>query len=89
MGRQRRPSSRTLLVALGLSTIAAFALLLDFVDPGQHRAVVTICLVVAAATAFQMWHTARVREKAMEGEQIREQHVERHYHDLKSADSDH
>lgn len=93
MGGRRRRSSKTLLVALGLSAAATFALLLDFVDAGPHRGVVTVCLALAAATAFQMWHTARVRENATEGEQIREQvreqHVEQHYRDLKSADSDH
>lgn len=88
MGGRRRRSNRTLLVALGLCAAATFALLLDFADPGPHRGVVTVCLALAAATAFQMWHTARVRENATEGEQVREQHVERHYHRLKS-DSDH
>lgn len=89
MGRRRRRSNRTLLVALGLGAAATFALLLDFVDPGPHRGVVTVCLAMAAGTVFQMWHTARVREDATEGERVRERHAEQHYRDLKSADSDH
>lgn len=89
MGRRRRRSSRTLLVALGLGAAATIALLLDFVDAGPHRGVVTVCLAVAAATVFQMWHTARARENAMAGEQLRKQHAEQRYRDLKSADSDH
>lgn len=89
MGARRRRSNRTLLVALGLGAAATFALLLDFADPGQHRALITICLALAAATASQMWHTARIRENAVLGEQVRQQLAEQRYRDLKSADSDH
>lgn len=89
MGRRRRPSNRTLLVALGLGAAATFALMLDFMDPGQHRAVVTVCLAVAAAAVFQAWHTSRVREDAREGERERGQRAEQQYRDMKSADSDH
>jgi hypothetical protein len=84
-----RCSSRTLLVALGLSAAAAFALWLDIADPGPRRAIITVCLLVAAATVFQVWHTARVRENAAEGARMREQHAKERYRDLKAADSDH
>lgn len=92
MGRRRRRSHMALLVACGLSVSATFALILDIADPGPRRAIITVCLVVAAATIFQVWHTARTREVAdaiaAEALLIREHLVETHYSKLKS-DSDH
>lgn len=81
MGRRRRRSSRTLVVALGLGAAATFALLLDCVDPGPHRAIITVCLAVVAAQVFQAWHTARAIEIADENrlanKQVRRQHAEK------------
>lgn len=90
MGRRRRRSRTALSVASGLSLLAAFLLVLDIADPGPRRAIITVCLVVTAATAFQAWHTARAREKDVEKQQARQQHAEQRLRGLISrANSDH
>jgi len=41
-----------LLVACGLSVAATFALMTDIADTGPRRAIITVCLVVAAAPRY-------------------------------------